>query len=97
MFITEALKSVVIDYIELRCSLSLQMAEDLVWIALDCTGVPNKVDCVCTAPWQISSNGDRCEVKWSKAPSDLLEGGAVASVTSEEEPMVRAQNRPAAP
>lgn len=51
----------------------------------------------CIEPGQVSSNGDCCKVKRSKAPSDLLEGRAVASITSEEESMVRTQNRPAAP
>lgn len=54
--------------------------------------------CVCVRrPGQVRSDGDRCEVEWAEAASDLLEGGAVAGITSEEEAMVGTQNCPAAP
>lgn len=48
-------------------------------------------------PGIVRSNGDRRQIERSEAPSDLLEGGAVARVTGEEEPVVRTQNGPAAP
>ncbi|KAA8580166.1 hypothetical protein FQN60_005701 [Etheostoma spectabile] len=48
-------------------------------------------------PGQVSADGDRCEVKRSKASPNLLEGSAIAGITSEEESMIRTQNRPAAP
>lgn len=48
-------------------------------------------------PGMIRSDGDCRQIKRSEAPSDLLEGGAVARVASEEEPVVRTQNGPAAP
>lgn len=48
-------------------------------------------------PGMVRSNRDRRQIERSEAPSDLLEGGAVARVTSEEEPVVRTQNGPAAP
>lgn len=48
-------------------------------------------------PGMIRSDGDRRQIKRSEAPSDLLESGAVARVTSEEEPVIWTQDRPAAP
>lgn len=45
----------------------------------------------------IRSDGDGRQIKRSEAPSDLLEGGAVAGVASEEEAVLRTQNGPAAP
>lgn len=48
-------------------------------------------------PGLVCSDGDRGQIERSEAASNLLEGGAVARVTGEKEPVVRTQNGPAAP
>lgn len=58
------------------------------------TRIPREME---RQPGTIRSDGDRRQIERSEASSDLLESGAVARVASEEEPVVRTQNGPAAP
>lgn len=48
-------------------------------------------------PGVVRPDGNRRQIERPETPSDLLEGGAVARVASEEEPVLRSQNGPAAP